>query len=212
MHNERPAAQAASAEQTAAQLAAGALFPQVSGFATPATPAQAPWKAISDAIRKVTGHPDLTSGSLSLLGEIIRALAQASPASDAWRCACSAALYIDAEGKPRSKADDGVVVDHALNTTPVVDQKPTNVRDNADGVQPSQAQRTPEIVAWMWQHEETGRTGFVDVWQVENGWQIANPRLKLVRALTYVTDGVPACPGQTFPLADADAAAKKGTP
>jgi hypothetical protein len=43
----------------------------------------------------------------------------------------------------------------------------------------------------MWQHEETGRTGFVDVWQVENGWQIANPRLKLVRALTYVTDGVP---------------------
>jgi hypothetical protein len=73
-----------------------------------ATPAQAPWKAISDAIRKVTGHPDLTSGSLSLLGEIIRALAQASPASDAWRCACGSALYIDAEGKPRSKAADGV--------------------------------------------------------------------------------------------------------
>jgi hypothetical protein len=74
----------------------------------PAAPAQAPWKAISDAIRKVTGHPDLTSGSLSLLGEIIRALAQASPASDAWRCACGSALYIDAEGKPRSKAADGV--------------------------------------------------------------------------------------------------------
>jgi hypothetical protein len=27
-----------------------------------------------------------------------------------------------------------------------------------------------------------------------------------------LTRGVPACPGQTFPLADADAAAKKGTP
>jgi hypothetical protein len=80
----------------------------------PAEPAQAPWKAISDAIRKVTGHPDLTSGSLSLLAEIIRALAQASPASDAWRCACGSALYIDAEGKPRSKAADGVEVSREL--------------------------------------------------------------------------------------------------
>jgi hypothetical protein len=176
-------------------------------------------QAIREAIRKVTGHPDLTSGSLSLLGEIIRALAQASPAqpsdggcergrgtpsecgsspmcgcpaalaelernsgvdaqwveramelardcerefadqamglrsretyvaarealcthlstaltgaavqppqesaaaarkdaervpaSDPWRCACGSALYIDAEGKPRSKAADGVTV------------------------------------------------------------------------------------------------------
>lgn len=40
-----------------------------------------------------------------------------------------------------------------------------------------------EPVAWMWQHDETGRTGFVDCWQVENGWQEANPRLKLVRQL-----------------------------
>lgn len=40
-----------------------------------------------------------------------------------------------------------------------------------------------EPVAWMWQHDETGRTGFVDCWQVENGWQAANPRLKLVRQL-----------------------------
>jgi hypothetical protein len=38
--------------------------------------------------------------------------------------------------------------------------------------------KTPVIV-YMWQHEETGRTGFVDASQVENGWQANNPRLKL---------------------------------
>jgi hypothetical protein len=45
--------------------------------------------------------------------------------------------------------------------------------------QPAQS----EQVAWMWQHDETGRTGFVDPWQVENGWQKLNPRLKLIRPL-----------------------------
>lgn len=40
-----------------------------------------------------------------------------------------------------------------------------------------------EVVGWMWQHEETGRTGFVDCWQVENGWQENNPRLRLVSKL-----------------------------
>jgi hypothetical protein len=51
------------------------------------------------------------------LDEIRALLAQASPtqpsgvsASGAWRCACGSALYIDAEGKPRSKAADGVPV------------------------------------------------------------------------------------------------------
>lgn len=44
-----------------------------------------------------------------------------------------------------------------------------------------------EVVAWMWQHDETGRTGFVDRWQVENGWQEQNPRLKLIHALTLAT-------------------------
>jgi hypothetical protein len=37
-----------------------------------------------------------------------------------------------------------------------------------------------EPVAWMWQHDETGRTGFVDMWQLENGWEKINPRLLLV--------------------------------
>ena len=48
-----------------------------------------------------------------------------------------------------------------------------------------QAETAPvqEPVAWMWQHDETGRTGFVDPWQVENGWQANNPRCKLVHPL-----------------------------
>jgi hypothetical protein len=37
-----------------------------------------------------------------------------------------------------------------------------------------------EPVAWMWQHDETGRTGFIDMWQLENGWEKINPRLLLV--------------------------------
>ena len=37
-----------------------------------------------------------------------------------------------------------------------------------------------EPVAWMWQHDETGRVGFVDCYQVENGWQEHNPRNLLV--------------------------------
>lgn len=41
-----------------------------------------------------------------------------------------------------------------------------------------------EPVAWMWQHDETGRVGFVDVWQVECGkWEAGNPRLKLIAPL-----------------------------
>ena len=43
-----------------------------------------------------------------------------------------------------------------------------------------------EPVGWMWQHEETGRTGFVDCWQVENRWQENNLRLRLVSKL-YTT-------------------------
>ena len=43
-----------------------------------------------------------------------------------------------------------------------------------------------EQVGWMWQHDETGRTGFVNCGQVENGWQKINPRLRLVSRL-YTT-------------------------
>lgn len=54
-----------------------------------------------------------------------------------------------------------------------------------------------EQVGWMWQHDETGRTGFVDCWQVENGWQEGNPRLRFISKLyappqpTQAQAGVP---------------------
>lgn len=51
-----------------------------------------------------------------------------------------------------------------------------------------------QVVAWMWQHEETGAVGFIDQWQVDNGWQKANPRLQLIRPLVF-SDGV--APSQT---------------
>jgi hypothetical protein len=40
-----------------------------------------------------------------------------------------------------------------------------------------------EPVAWMWTHDETGRIGFVDQWQLDNGWQEANPRLHVTTPL-----------------------------
>jgi hypothetical protein len=45
-------------------------------------------------------------------------------------------------------------------------------------------------VAWLWQHEDTGHTGFVDSWQLENGWQQLNPRLQVVAPL-YTTTPAP---------------------
>jgi hypothetical protein len=56
-----------------------------------------------------------------------------------------------------------------------------------------------QVVAWMWQHEETGNVGFIDQWQIDNGWQAANPRLRLIRPLVFA-------PGVVEPLkGDGDA-------
>ena len=50
------------------------------------------------------------------------------------------------------------------------------------GVQePAVSQGDP--VAWMWQHDETGRTGFVEASQLQMGWQEANLRLQIVAPL-----------------------------
>lgn len=35
----------------------------------------------------------------------------------------------------------------------------------------------------MWQHDETGLIGFVDAWQIQNGWQEQNPRCKVIGPL-----------------------------
>jgi hypothetical protein len=47
-----------------------------------------------------------------------------------------------------------------------------------------------EPEAWMWQHEETGRTGFVDQFQIDNGFEQANPRLQIICPLYRDPDGI----------------------
>ncbi len=42
---------------------------------------------------------------------------------------------------------------------------------------------TDEPIAWMFQHEETGRTMCVDVQQLESGFEDGNPRLKKIAPL-----------------------------
>jgi hypothetical protein len=71
--------------------------------------------------------------------------------------------------------------------------------DACGGALPSVPAMVPagQVVAWMWQHEETGRVGFIDQWQIENGWQAANPRLRLIRPLVFA-DGVSEARHQTF--------------
>jgi hypothetical protein len=53
----------------------------------------------------------------------------------------------------------------------------------------------PEPVAWMWQHDETGRIGFVEAWQIEHDWQQNNPRCR-------ITGPLYAAPPQREPLTD----------
>lgn len=67
-----------------------------------------------------------------------------------------------------------------------------------DAQQAAPKQEAQEPVAWMWQHEETGRTGFVDCWQIENGFQENNPQLRLAAKLYATPQPAPA------PLSDDD--------
>lgn len=46
-----------------------------------------------------------------------------------------------------------------------------------------EALRAQEPVAWLWQHADTGMTGFVDAWQLENGWAELNRHHQLTTAL-----------------------------
>jgi hypothetical protein len=48
-----------------------------------------------------------------------------------------------------------------------------------------------EPVAYMWQNDETGNVGFVDPWQIENGWEKGNPRLHIIAPLFRNTAPIP---------------------
>lgn len=54
---------------------------------------------------------------------------------------------------------------------------------NARAALAQQPSAQQEPVAWMWQHEETGRIGFIDEWQKMHGWEANNPRLKIIKPL-----------------------------
>jgi hypothetical protein len=58
------------------------------------------------------------------------------------------------------------------------------LRDRAiDALEAALAEPEQEPVAWMFQHEETGRTMCVDAQQVEWGFEKGNPRLKKIAPL-----------------------------
>jgi hypothetical protein len=43
--------------------------------------------------------------------------------------------------------------------------------------------KMPEATAYMWQHDETGRIGFVEAWQPMDKWKESNPRLRVIGPL-----------------------------
>lgn len=45
----------------------------------------------------------------------------------------------------------------------------------------------PEPESFMYQHEDTGQIGYVDPWQIANGFEAANPRLQVIGPL-YTAD------------------------
>ncbi len=55
-----------------------------------------------------------------------------------------------------------------------------------------------QIVAWMFQHSETGRITFVEHHQIENGWEKGNPRYNKIGPL-YTTPQQRTWVGLTLP-------------
>ena len=39
---------------------------------------------------------------------------------------------------------------------------------------------TYRVYGYMFQHEETGVTGWIDQYQLDNGWEALNPRLQVI--------------------------------
>jgi hypothetical protein len=100
-----------------------------------------------------------------------KAMQQADVRQEAWHDYMNA-LRIDVHGEIVSTSTAHLKAHNDLRAT--IDQ----LQAMAEARQGS-----GEPVAWMWQHEETGRVGFVDDWQVQHGWQAGNPRCKIITAL-----------------------------
>ncbi len=86
----------------------------------------------------------------------------------------------------KSRSDDGYMYaptatawrawQAALSAPPGTENRRAQPAAPADAA-PSVA---PEPVAWMWQHDETGRTGFVGSGFDRAHWEEHNPRLKII--------------------------------
>ena len=88
----------------------------------------------------------------------------AAPAVDARMCLCKDRPLSACPGEWEPGCDLG--------------NNPAFVRRSPNAA-PSVAEQ-PEPVAWMWQHEETGRTGFVAGDFDRAHWEEHNPRLKII--------------------------------
>ena len=73
-------------------------------------------------------------------------------------------------------------------TMQLIDEYATAVHDGADDRCAALRAKlvallAQEPAAWLWQHADTGMTGFVDAWQLENGWAELNRHHQLTTAL-----------------------------
>ena len=67
------------------------------------------------------------------------------------------------------------------------DRKPTAFETWQAAIEDYKASLVP--VAWMWQHEETGNIGFIDQWQMDNGFEKGNPRLSIISPVYKLPSG-----------------------
>ena len=63
---------------------------------------------------------------------------------------------------------------HKALANEALDKKAENARELGLDYEPAQQEQEQEPVAWMFQHEETGRTMCVDAQQVEWGFEKGN--------------------------------------
>ena len=104
----------------------------------------------------------------------------ASHSADRYVCEC--------EGWDAYDAGYQAGIEDTYKRQNALDKMAENEREMGIQMQPEQ-----EPVAWMFQHEETGRTMCVDAQQIEWGFEKGNPRLKKIAPL-YTTP--PAAPMQ----------------
>lgn len=113
--------------------------------------------------------------------EEIKKVAELRPADDmptpfqaAWQQCCEEIFY-RATGEQWHMDEDAskFTKNHAAATV-----KESLTPDAAPSV--VEPEPEPEPVAWMWQHEETGRTGFVAGDFDQSHWEEHNPRLKII--------------------------------